>query len=119
MTPDDFLQTCFPNLARLKQKRRATAENIRMKWIEIIKLRSAGEASEPLKAFLAAIAKNDHRGLTKTRVYRHALWETDWSLHLHWESEKPETNGSALGLHLSQALGEFGLVDHSLWIEQI
>ena len=52
-------------------------------------------------------------------MYRHALWETDWSLHLHWESQKPENNGSALGLRLSQALEEFGLVDHSIWLEDI
>lgn len=90
-----------------------------MKWIEIIKLRSAGKAPEPLKAFLSAIATNGRSGPTKMRLYRHATWETDWSLHLHWESEKSQKSGSALGLHLSQALKEFGLVDHSIWIEGV
>jgi hypothetical protein len=89
-----------------------------MKWVEIIKLRSAGKAPEPLKAFLSAIATNGRSGLTEIRIYHHAAWETDWSLHLHWESERPEKNGSALGLRLSQALEEFGLVDHSTWIEE-
>lgn len=89
-----------------------------MKWIEMIRLRSAGEPSEVLKAFMPAIARNDHRGLIEARVYRHGLWETDWALHLHWESENAEKSGSALGLHLSRALKEFGLVDHSVWIEE-
>jgi len=90
-----------------------------MKWIEIIKLRSAGKAPEPLKAFLSAIVKNGQRGLTEIEIYRHAAWETDWSLHLHWESEQPEKDGSALGLRLSQALQEFGLTDHSTWVEEV
>ena len=90
-----------------------------MKWVEIIKLRSAGKAPESLKAFLSMIARNGHSGLTEMRIYRHAAWETDWSLHLHWETEQPEKNGSALGLRLSQALKEFGLIDHSTWIEEV
>jgi len=89
-----------------------------MKWVEIIKLRSAGKDYEPLKAFLSAIAENGQRGLIETRIYRHAAWETDWALHLGWESKGPEKNGSALGLRLSQALEKFGLVDHSVWIEE-
>jgi len=88
-----------------------------MKWIEIIKVRSAGRDSESLKAYLSAIAKSDQRGLAEIRIYRHAAWETDWSLHLHWESEWVEQNESALGLRLSEALQEFGLVHHSTWIE--
>jgi len=89
---------------------------MRMKWIEIIRLRSAENASEPLKAFLPAMGKNGQPGLLEARIYRHASWETDWSLHLLWESGKPEKNGSTLGLRLSRALEEFGLVDHSVWI---
>lgn len=94
-------------------------ENDGMKWIEIIKLRTAGKSPEPLKAFFSMIATNGHSGLTEMRIYRHVAWETDWSLHLHWESEEPEKDGSALGLRLSQALKEFGLTDHSTWIEEV
>jgi hypothetical protein len=90
-----------------------------MKWVEIIKLRSAGKAPEPLKAFLSTIARNGHSGLTEMRIYRHAVWESDWSLHLHWESEEPKKDGSALGIRVSQALKEFGLIDHSTWIEEV
>ncbi len=90
-----------------------------MKWIEIIKLRTAGRAPEPMKAFLSAITKNGQSGLRAIKVYRHAEWETDWTVNLHWQSEQPEKNGSALGLRLSQALEEFGLIDHSVWIEEV
>ncbi|MBP1739065.1 MAG: hypothetical protein H6Q48_1358 [Deltaproteobacteria bacterium] len=89
-----------------------------MKWIEIIKLRSAGEVPESLKGYFSGLAENGQPGLTETRLYRHTTWETDWSLHLHWESEKPQKDGSSLGIRLSQTLAEFGLVDHSIWVEQ-
>jgi hypothetical protein len=90
-----------------------------MKWIEIIKLRSVGKAPEPLEAFLSAVSRNAQSGLTEMSLYRHAVWETDWALHLHWESEKPLKDGSPLGIRLSQALKEFGPIDHSVWIEEL
>jgi hypothetical protein len=90
-----------------------------MKWVEIIKLRCAGKTPEPLKAFLYAVGKNGHYEPKEIRVYRHAAWDTDWSLHLYWESEQPGKDGSALGLRLSKALEEFGLIDHSIWVEEV
>jgi hypothetical protein len=39
-------------------------------------------------------------------------------VHLYWDSERLEQNGSALGIRLAQALKEFGLTDHSVWIEE-
>jgi len=89
-----------------------------MKWIEIIKLRNAGKAPESLKGFLQGLPKNGHPGLVETKLYRHASWETDWGLHLLWESEAPKREGSLLALRLCQTLSEFGLVDHSIWIEE-
>jgi len=52
------------------------------------------------------------------KTFRHGALETDLSVHLHWDSEMPEPNGSALGLCLAQALKEFGLIDHSVWVEE-
>jgi len=89
-----------------------------MKWIEIIKLRSAGKAPESLKGFLSDLTRNGQPGLTEMRLYRHAAWGTDLALHLYWESEKPQKDGSSLGIRLSQTLAEFGLVDQSVWIEE-
>jgi hypothetical protein len=52
------------------------------------------------------------------KTYHHAALETDVSVHLLWESEQPEQNGSSLGLRIGQALKEFGLIDHSVWVEE-
>ncbi len=89
-----------------------------MKWLEIIKLRSAGKDSGLLKEMFLSIDKLSQSGLVEMKTYHHAALETDLSVHLHWESGRPEKNGSALGLRLAQALKEFGLIDHSIWIEE-
>ncbi|RPJ41950.1 MAG: hypothetical protein EHM27_04535 [Deltaproteobacteria bacterium] len=89
-----------------------------MNRVEIIKLRSPLKASILLKEILAPMVKADQSGLIKIKIYRHATLESDLSVHLHWEADGPEQNGSALGLRLAQALKEFGLIDHSLWIEE-
>ena len=88
-----------------------------MKWLEVIKLRSAGNDSELLEELLLSIERFSQDGLVEMKTYYHAALETDLSVHLHWESGRVEQDGSAFGLRLVQALKEFGLVDHSIWIE--
>lgn len=89
-----------------------------MKWLEVIKLRAAGGSLGFLEEFLLPISGPKQSGLVEIRIYRHAVLETDLGVHLPWDSEMPEPNGSALGLRLAQALKEFGLVDHSAWVEE-
>jgi len=50
-------------------------------------------------------------------VYSRVLIDTDFSIHLFHDSTKVENSGSPLGLRLASALKEFGLVNHSIWIE--
>jgi hypothetical protein len=89
-----------------------------MKWLEVIKLRSAGKDSRLLEELLLSVEKFDQSGLVEMKTFHHAALDSDWSIHLHWESEFPEENGSSLGLRLAKTLKEFGLVDHSIWIEE-
>ncbi len=89
-----------------------------MKWLEIIKLRSVGNNRNLVKKIALSATEAGQKGLVKIEFYRHAILESDLSLHLLWDSDQLEKNGSALGLHLAQALEEFGLVDHSIWIEK-
>jgi hypothetical protein len=89
-----------------------------MKWLEVIKLRSAGTDSRLLEELLLSIDKFNQRGLVEMKTFHHAALESDWSIHLHWESERAEQNGSVLGLRLAKALKEFGLIDHSIWVEK-
>jgi len=89
-----------------------------MRWLEVIKLRSVGKNSKLLKELLPPIDKFSQSGLAEMKTNHNAVLETDVSVHLHWESDRPDQNGSLLGLRLVQALKEFGLMDHSIWIEE-
>ena len=91
-----------------------------MNWIEIITLRSNGSVQESLiQEFLKPVANEKERnGLISMKVYRNAWVNTDMSVHLHWESTRVEQQGSTMGFCLAQTLREFGLVNHSAWIEE-
>ncbi len=89
-----------------------------MKWLEVIKLRSAGKDSQLLEELLLSIEKFSQSGLVERKKFHHAALESDWSVHLLWESNRPEQNGSSLGLRLAKAFEEFGLVDHTVWVEK-
>ncbi len=91
-----------------------------MNWIEIISLRSNGNVKESLiYELLKPVAEGDKsNGLLAVKIYRNAWIHTDISVHLHWKSTKTEQQRSAMGLCLAQTLGEFGLVNHSAWVEE-
>jgi hypothetical protein len=50
-------------------------------------------------------------------AYSRVLVDTDFSINISHNSKKVENGGSRLGLRLVAALKEFGLVNHSIWIE--
>jgi hypothetical protein len=89
-----------------------------VKWLEVIKLRSVGKNPGSLEELLRSMSQVKQNGLLEMQTYRHAALETDLSVHLLWESEFPEMNGSAPGLRLAQALKEFGLTDHAIWVKE-
>jgi hypothetical protein len=55
--------------------------------------------------------------LVEIRIYHHSVVETDLSIHIYWRSEPGSQNKSPLGLKLSYALRNLGLLNHSVWIE--
>ena len=57
------------------------------------------------------------KGLLDAKVFVHAMIE-DCSLCLLWKTNKLEPQGSSVGLHLSNTLKKYGLVDHSVWVEK-
>ncbi len=90
-----------------------------MKWLEVIKIRAARTDEGLLEEVVQELARaGRNRGLLEMKTYRHALLDSDISVHLHWRSAQVEENGSIPGLQLARALKDFGLVDHSIWIEE-
>ena len=98
-----------------KQKNRGKT----MKWLEIIELRTVNRNQDLLKSQLRnLINKTEQEAKKQTiKVYSRVMVDTDFSIYLFHDSKKIENNGSPLGLNLVTALKEFGLVNHSVWIE--
>jgi hypothetical protein len=90
-----------------------------MKWVEIIELRTVDidRALLSLKPVSLMAEVSQESELQAIKLYRHGRVETDISVHLFYDSEQAEIQGSPLGLHLASALKEFGLVNHNVWVE--
>jgi hypothetical protein len=88
-----------------------------MKWLEIIELRSVGKYRAEVEAGLSRLTAgtDEESALRDIKVYRNVSIDTDWSIHLHFQSPQKEMSTSPLALRLAAALKKFGLVYHSVW----
>ncbi len=57
-------------------------------------------------------------GLLRVRMYHSAEYQTDLALSFTWETNVMQQKGSRAGLSISEALKNFGLVEHSIWMER-
>ena len=87
-----------------------------MKILEIVHLRLAGDSPQTLAGIIRNAISSGPDPEVVTLYHRKGL-ETDLAIHIrHLEmfgSERP----SVLGLRLASALGDFGLVEHTVWVE--
>ena len=93
-----------------------------MKWVETIKVQAAGNRESAIGKELTALAHDIRRspecpGLLEAALCSHVSVPGHLAIRLIWDTECPQTQGSLLGLSLAQSLRDFGLVDHSVWIE--
>ena len=90
-----------------------------MIWLEMISIRTAGiiEAGKVFEVCRQMFQSIADEKLLKLTVFCNARYETDISIHLQWKSD--HAAGSILGREMSSALSDFGLINHTLWIEMI
>lgn len=94
-----------------------------MKWIEMIKIQAAsgqgGILNDELTTLVQTMQRHsDCQGLTKISFCQHGTVPDCFALHLWWETTSPEHQGSKTALGLMESLRNFGLLYHSVWIEQ-
>ena len=91
-----------------------------MKWIEVIQLRSVVSNRKRLESKLQKLISEVDRKPKKhsIKIYNRERIDTDICIVLFHDREKVEIGGSRLSLCLVAALKEFGLVNHSIWIER-
>jgi hypothetical protein len=87
-----------------------------MNTLEIIHLRLAG--SDP-RALVDMIHQSVGSGVAslEVRIYRHAKLETDLAVHLHRKATEWDGRASDVGTRLTALLREYGIVEHSVWVE--
>jgi hypothetical protein len=93
-----------------------------MKWLEVIELRAVGSNRELLESHLQKLMHHmdEEAGTQAINMYRRVMIDSDVSIHLVYDSDDVKKSGgplSSLGLQLASGLKEFGLVNHSVWIE--
>jgi len=90
-----------------------------MKWLEVVELRAVNSNRELLESQLQTLIDAIEKATPQQAIksYRLVMIDNDFSIHLFHESTKVENKGSRLGLRLASALKEFGLVNHSIWLE--
>ena len=90
-----------------------------MTRLEIIELRTVLK-NNALEAYLAqwlaeaAAGEKKH----KIRIYRHAELENDYSIHFQYDPRTADNELAVLAQRLASVLKEFGLVNHTIWIER-
>ena len=90
-----------------------------MKMLELIELRITGKDHDKVEAYLRQLFEQVRMDTNKMmKVFTKLNVETDFSIHLVDSTNTLEQNGSALGQHLVYVLKAYGLVNHSIWIEQ-
>ena len=89
-----------------------------MNWLEMIVLRTAGRADQPIHFLKQLAGSSLVPGLKEASVCRHASIPGDFAITLIWETKKTKPWGSDLAIGLVQELKSLGLVDHSIWIIQ-
>lgn len=90
-----------------------------MGWIEIIKVQTGGsETVEGCRDYLKAL-EQEHTGENGVdiRIYTHPVFSQQLMIRLKWHSGHPEMPFSHVSGTLIYELRQFGLVDHSIWVD--
>lgn len=88
-----------------------------MQGLEIVNVRLAdGKVLEEAVAFCREVLASGVSG--RIHLYRGIGPGTDLGVHLHWTNGPFSQEKSLLGLHLARGLSKYGLVSHTLWMEE-
>lgn len=112
------------NLARFSLsfiiKNNKTNKKCAMKLLEIITIRSGENIPKPLISELLSQIERIHtiERPSEIKIYHHARVNSDVSIHLHWRYKSSNPGKSPFGMMLYHTLRDFGLLNHSVWIEE-
>lgn len=90
-----------------------------MGWLEIISVRTTETAQNmALLELCRKLRPPSTQGPSpELRFYCSVGYETDLSVHIHWQAAATLHGPSAFGLQVRSFLSDFGLISHTLWRE--
>jgi hypothetical protein len=86
-------------------------------WLEIIRVQPTKETEGTVRAIIAAI-KGDRafENAGEVRVFSNTVG--DVAVHISWGSDLP-SDGSRGAIQLAATLSEYGLINHTIWTEEV
>lgn len=87
-------------------------------WLEIIRVRSTKETEGMVRAVIKTV-KNDRtfENAAEVRVFTNTVG--DIAVHISWQSDRTVPEGSTVAIQLAAALSEYGLINHTIWTEEV
>ncbi|MCE5333260.1 MAG: hypothetical protein LLG06_01585 [Desulfobacteraceae bacterium] len=89
-----------------------------MNWLEIIRVEAAGP-QERIRVLEICGKIRIHKKLSRLvnlRVYG-GNFDRELNIHIQWISRSEPEGKSPLGKALARAIGDLGLVTHTVWVE--
>jgi hypothetical protein len=90
-----------------------------MKWVEIISIRLNQNNPNFGICDLQDLVKSSVKQQSEfhLKLYRHPDLSTDFSIFIYYQLGSHKTEDCNLGIQLAWILEEFGLVNHTIWLE--
>lgn len=87
-------------------------------WLEIIKIRSPRDVQGVVKNVIRTVKSDPTmRATREMRVFTNGAG--DIAIHLAWRPDGIAPCGSLIGFQLAVVLSEYGLINHTMWIEEV
>lgn len=87
--------------------------------LEIIELRSVIKNKHEVIILIENLLENElNQTNVEMKIYTHASFITDYSVHLYYKVDDESSFESNLGYELSTYLRDYGLVSRNTWIEK-
>lgn len=93
------------------------SQGSRVRTLEVIRVRLTEDAPRSLVELIYRAGAGAAPPLALT-VYRQAGLASDLAIQLLWHRPEDQGRMSTAGLGLAAVLREYGMVDHSVWVEE-
>ena len=90
-----------------------------MSGLEIIRFRTTATETSQILATLRHLLDQTkkEKSCDEIKMYQRTFVDTDLSIFIYHSNPMVEKGGSSLGLRITSALQEFGMVNHTTWSE--